>query len=93
MRRAEIVVIGEQERCEVRVDLAPMEANWSLHALPAIGMRLAECEMGEGFLLSQDMLEVDGIDGQAALGLVWGIVELLTDSRMTVAEPLPRSSE
>lgn len=93
MRRAEIVVTGEQERCEVRVDLAPMEANWSLHALPAIGMRLAECEMGEGFVLSQDTLQIDGLDAQSALGLVRGVVELLTDSRMTVAESLPRSLE
>ena len=91
MRRAEIVVIGEQEHCEARVDLASMQANWSLHALPAIGTRLAECEMGEGFLLSQDTLQIGGIDGQAALGLVRGVVGLLADSRMTVAEPLPRS--
>lgn len=93
MRRAEIVVAGEQERCEERVDLAPMQANWSLHALPAIGMRLAECEMGEGFLLSQDTLHVGGIEGQAALGLVRGAVELLADSRMTVAESVPGSLE
>lgn len=93
MRRAEIVVIGQQERCEVRVDLGPLEANWSLHALPAIGRILAACEMGEGFLLSQDTLQIDGLDAQSALGLVREVVQLLTDSRMTVAESPPRSLE
>lgn len=83
--QAEVVVYAAADECRVRVDLSTMDAMWHLHALPVLGRMIASCEMGTGFIISEDTVEVDGLDDQAALGLAHDVIELLANRRMTVA--------
>ncbi len=62
-----------------------MEAVWHLHALPILGRMIARCEMGTAFIISEVTLELDGLDGEAALGLVRAVKALLAGRRTTPA--------
>jgi len=83
----EVIAQGWRDSYRVTVDLAPMERQWHLHALPALGRLLAQCEMVNGFLIGVDTLEIDGVDDQAMLILIRELVELVRDKRTTT----PRS--
>ncbi len=77
----EVIAQGWRDSYRVTVDLAPMERQWHLHALPALGRLLAQCEMVNGFLIGSDTLEVEGVELFSAMSLTNSLVELIRDRR------------
>ncbi len=91
-KHPEIVVTRRGEDCRLRVDLSSLQTTWHLHALPELGRLIADGAMGNGFLLSSDTFEIDGLDTEGSAALAQDILKLLGDRRMTVARQVRCSS-
>lgn len=87
----EVIAQETRDSFRVTVDLGPWRRKWSVHALPWLGQLMAQCELADGFLISIDTLEIDGLDITVALELTKRLVELLKDRRSTLAIIPPRT--